>query len=60
MATRTAAAEVVRASHQAELEEEIRQAEAELARGELVDVTVDNLDRDLAEGKWPWPRVSSE
>lgn len=60
MATRTAAAEVVQASQQAELEEEIRQAEAEFACGEFIDVTVDELDRALAEGKWPWPRVSSE
>ncbi|NUO53057.1 MAG: hypothetical protein HOV80_29775 [Polyangiaceae bacterium] len=60
MATRTAAAEVVQASQQAELEEEIRQAEAEFARGEFIDVTVDDLDRALVEGKWPWPRVSSE
>ena len=45
---------------QAELLEELRQAEQDFARGELVEITIEELDRFIAAGKWPWPEGSSE
>jgi hypothetical protein len=42
------------------LEDELRRAEQELARGDFVELTVDELDRHIAAGEWPWPTESSE
>jgi len=44
---------------QAELEEELRQADADFARGDFIDITLDELDRCIAAGEWPWPEESS-
>jgi hypothetical protein len=44
---------------QAELEEELRQAEEDFARGDFVELTVEELDRCIAAGEWPWQRASS-
>jgi hypothetical protein len=44
---------------QAELEEEQRQAEEDIPRGYFVELTVEELDRCIAAGKWPWQRASS-
>ncbi len=44
---------------QAELEEELRQADADFARGDFIDITLDELDRCIAAGQWPWPEESS-
>jgi hypothetical protein len=59
MATPTAAVETPQAMLQAELEEELRQAEEDFARGDFVELTVEELDRCIAAGKWPWQRASS-
>jgi hypothetical protein len=60
MATPTTAVKGPEAAMQAELEEELRQAERDFARGDFIEVTVEQLDRCIAAGKWPWPEESSE
>jgi hypothetical protein len=45
---------------QAELEEELRQADADFARGDFVELTIEDLDRSIAAGEWPWRDESSE
>ena len=60
MATPTAAVKSSESSLQAELEEELRQAEEDFARGNFVDLTIDELDRCIAAGEWPWQHASSE
>jgi hypothetical protein len=60
MATPNAAATSPEMTMQAELEEELRQAEEDFARGDFIELTVEELDRCIAEGRWPWPGVSSE
>lgn len=54
MATPTTAAKTRDAATQAQLEEELRQAE-DFARGDFIEVTIEELDRCIAAGKWPWP-----
>lgn len=39
---------------QAEFEDELRQAEADFACGDFVDVTLDEIDRCIAAAEWPW------
>jgi hypothetical protein len=46
-------------NEQLELEEELRRAEADFARGDFVDVTIEELDASIAAGEWPWPHASS-
>jgi hypothetical protein len=60
MATPNAAANSTEAMIQAELESELRRAEEDFARGDFVELTVDDLDRSIAAGVWPWPSESSE
>ena len=60
MVTPTAAVENSQATLQAELEEELRQAEDDFARGDFIEITVEELDRCIAAGEWPWQRASSE
>jgi len=45
---------------QAELENELRQAEDEFARGDFIELTIEELDRAIAAGVWPWPDGSSK
>jgi hypothetical protein len=45
---------------QAELEEELRSAEQEFARGDFVEFTVQEFDRCIDAEEWPWPSESSE
>lgn len=45
---------------QAELEEELRRAEQDFTRGDFIELTVEDLDRSIAAGEWPWPTESSE
>lgn len=59
MATPTVAAKSAQASQQAELEEELRQAEADFANGDYIELTVEELDQCIAAGEWPWQRASS-
>jgi hypothetical protein len=59
MATPPAAPMSSKAQAQAELEEELRQAEEEFARGDYIEVTGEELDRCVAAGIWPWERVST-
>ena len=60
MATPTAAVKSSQATLQAELEEELRQAEQDFAGGDFVELTIEELDRCIATGEWPWQRASSE
>jgi hypothetical protein len=45
---------------QRELEDELRQAEEDFARGDFVELTSEDLDRCIAAGEWPWQRASSD
>jgi hypothetical protein len=45
---------------QAELEDEVRQADEDFASGDFIDVTIEELDRCTAAGEWPWRRASCE
>ena len=60
MATPDTAAKHPPPTAQAELEMELRQAEDDFARGDFVELTVEELDRCIAAGKWPWANESSE
>jgi hypothetical protein len=60
MTTPISTAKSSQATLQAELEEELRQAEEDFARGDFVELTVEELDRCIAAGEWPWQRASSE
>jgi hypothetical protein len=60
MPTPTAAAKSSYGALQAELEEELRQAEEDFARGDFIDLTVEELDQCIAAGEWPWQHDSSE
>ncbi len=60
MPTPTAAAKSSQGTLQAELEEELRQAEEDFARGNFVELTIEELDRCVAAGEWPWQHASSE
>jgi hypothetical protein len=60
MATPTAAMKPSDAVAQAELEEELRRAEADFANGHFIDVTIEELDRCIAVGEWPWQHEPSE
>lgn len=58
--TPAAAAKSTKASAQAELEEELRQAEEDFANGDFIDVTVEELELCIAAGEWPWRDERSE
>jgi hypothetical protein len=45
---------------QAELEEELRLAEDDFGRGDFIELTIEQLDRCIAAGLWPWQNESSE
>jgi hypothetical protein len=60
MATPNPAAKADEMNVQADLEDELRQAEEDFARGDFVEVTVAELDRCVAAGEWPWPNESSD
>ncbi len=59
MATPGAALDVLEGSSEMELEDEVRQAERDFARGDFFEVTVAQLDECLAAGEWPWATASS-
>lgn len=59
MATTTAIRTASGEAMQAELEQELRQAEEDFMRGDFVELTVEQLDRAIAAGEWPWPDESS-
>jgi hypothetical protein len=60
MTTPNAAKDSTATIPQAELAAELRQAESDFARGDFVEVTVEQLDRCIAAGEWPWPHESFE
>jgi hypothetical protein len=60
MAIPTAAVKRSNATLEAELEEELRQAEEDFERGDFIELTVEELDRCIAAGEWPWQRESSK
>lgn len=60
MATPNAAKNSIDRMMQAELENELRQAEDEFARGDFIELTIEELDRAIAAGVWPWPDGSSK
>jgi len=60
MATPNAVAHSTDAMMQIELNEELRLAEEDFARGNFIELTVEELDACIAAGQWPWPTESSE
>jgi hypothetical protein len=44
----------------AELERELREAAAEIDRGDCVELTPEQLERCIREGEWPWPDESRD
>jgi hypothetical protein len=61
MSTPTAAVNTSQTATQAELlEEELRQAEQDFARGDFIELTIEQLDRCIAAGEWPWPGEPSD
>jgi len=60
MATPNAAEDSIDRVMQAELENELGQAEDEFARGDFIELTIEELDRAIAAGVWPWPDGSSK
>jgi hypothetical protein len=53
-------AKTVEMTVQAELEAELRCAEQDFARGDFIELTVEELDRCIEAGQWPWASESSE
>lgn len=39
----------------ADLEHELREAIAEIERGDCIELTPEQLDRCIEHGEWPWP-----
>lgn len=60
MAIPNAAAQGLELTPQAELEDELRRAEQDFAQGDFNELTVEDLDRCIAAGEWPWSTESSE
>lgn len=58
MATPDAARETTAATDD-ELAEELREAERDFARGDFVELTIEELDRCIATGEWSWADESS-
>jgi len=54
MATAAAATKAFEAAAQATLAEELRQAEEDFANGDFIDITIEELDRCILAGEWPW------
>jgi hypothetical protein len=54
------AAKDLDATTQAELEQELRQAEDDFAHGDFIELTIEQLDRCIAAAEWPWPEESSK
>lgn len=59
MAIPNAVAKGLELTPQADLEDELRRAEEDFARGDFIELTVEDLDRSIAAGEWPWPTESS-
>lgn len=45
---------------QAELQEELRQAERDFENGDFVELTIEQLDRIIETGESPWPAESHD
>lgn len=60
MGTPNAAAKGNSPMRQADLQAELLRAEQDFARGDFIELSVDELDRSIAAGEWPWPTESSE
>jgi hypothetical protein len=58
MATPTAVVKSSQATLQVELEEELRQAEADFANGDYIELTPEQLERCIRTGESPWPDES--
>lgn len=60
MATPNAAAKSHELTMPADLRGELQRAEQDFARGDFIELTVEDLDGCIAAGEWPWPTESSE
>jgi hypothetical protein len=60
MSSPIAASNGLELTRQADLQEELRRAEQDFARGDFVELTVAALDDSVAMGEWPWATESSE
>jgi hypothetical protein len=38
-----------------DVEQELREAVAEIESGDFVEVTAEQLERCIVDGEWPWP-----
>ncbi len=45
---------------ESDLQAELLEAERDFARGDFIELTIEQLDRCIAAGEWPWPDDSSE
>jgi len=54
MATSTTAVRSSEAAQQAELEAELRQAEADFVNGDYIELTAEQLERCIRTGESPW------
>jgi hypothetical protein len=59
MATTTAATKSFEGAAQAALAEELHQAEEDFVNGDFIDVTIEELDRCIVAGEWPWQHEPS-
>jgi hypothetical protein len=60
MAIPNTAAKALESTTQADLNDELSRAERDFAQGDFIELTVEDLDRSIAAGEWPWPNESSE
>jgi hypothetical protein len=60
VSTPTTAVNGSQTATQADLEDELRQAEQDFARGDFIELTIEQLDRCITAGEWPWPDESSD
>jgi hypothetical protein len=60
MATPIATTEGLEVTLQGDLESELCRAEQDFEQGAFIELTVEELDRCIAVGEWPWASGSSE
>ena len=60
MATPNAAAGELEVRADSDLMAELSRAEHDLTQGAFIELTVEDLDRCIVAGEWPWASGSSE
>jgi hypothetical protein len=59
MATPTAATTPTRTEHHLDIENELQQANSDFDQGDFIELSIDEFDRCVDAGVWPWQRESS-